>query len=40
MSSSKNRKLKKLNSSKINDPVKKLASELNRGFSKEKVQMA
>jgi uncharacterized protein YukE len=31
--------LKRLNSSKINDPVKKWANELNRAFSKE-VQMA
>jgi hypothetical protein len=31
---------KKLNSSKINDPVKKRATELNRIFSKKEVQMA
>jgi hypothetical protein len=34
------RELKKLNSSKINDPKNKWASELNRAFSKEEVQMA
>jgi hypothetical protein len=34
------RELKKLNSPKINDPVKKWANELNRAFSKEEVQMA
>jgi hypothetical protein len=34
------RKLKKLNSQKINDPVKKWANELNRAFPKEEVQMA
>jgi hypothetical protein len=34
------RKLKKLNSQKINDSMKKCASELNRTFSKEEVQMA
>jgi hypothetical protein len=34
------RKLKKLNSAKINDPMKKWSSELNRAFSKEEVQMA
>jgi hypothetical protein len=33
------RELKKLNSPKINDPIKKWASELNRTFSKEEVQM-
>jgi hypothetical protein len=33
------RELKKLNSKKINDPMK-WANELNRVFSKEKVQMA
>jgi hypothetical protein len=33
------RKLKKLNSPKINDPSKKWPNELNRAFSKE-VQMA
>jgi hypothetical protein len=30
---------KKLNSENINDPMKKWANELNRAFSKEKVQM-
>jgi hypothetical protein len=30
-------KLKKLNSPKINHPMKKQASELNRAFSKEEV---
>jgi hypothetical protein len=34
------RELKKLNSQKINDPIKKWANELNRAFSKEEVQMA
>jgi hypothetical protein len=34
------RELKKLNSSKINDPAKKWANELDRTFSKEEVQMA
>jgi hypothetical protein len=29
------RELKKLNSPKINDPIKKWATELNRTFSKE-----
>jgi hypothetical protein len=33
------RKLKKLNSPKINEPIK-WANELNRTFSKEKIQMA
>jgi hypothetical protein len=33
------RKLIKLNSQKINDPMKKWADELNRAFSKEEVQM-
>jgi hypothetical protein len=32
--------LKKLNSPKINEPLKKWASELNRTFSKEEIQMA
>jgi hypothetical protein len=34
------RVLKKLNSPKINEPVKKLATEINRTFSKEEIQMA
>jgi hypothetical protein len=34
------RELKKLNSSKIDEPIKKWASELNRTFSKEEIQMA
>jgi hypothetical protein len=33
------KKLKKLKSQKINDPVKKWANDLNRAFSKEEVQM-
>jgi hypothetical protein len=33
-------KLKKVNSPKINDPIKKWTNELNRAFSKEEVQMA
>jgi hypothetical protein len=33
------RKLKKLNSPKINEPIKKWATELNRTFSKE-IKMA
>jgi hypothetical protein len=33
------RELKKLNSPQINDPIKKWATELNRIFSKEEVQM-
>jgi hypothetical protein len=32
------RKFKKLNPSKINDPIKRWATELNRMFSKEEVQ--
>jgi hypothetical protein len=32
--------LKKLNSPKINEPTKNWASELNRTFSKEEIQMA
>jgi hypothetical protein len=34
------RELKKLNSQKINDPINKWATELNRTFSKEELQMA
>jgi hypothetical protein len=34
------RELKKLNSPKFNDPMKKWAKELNRIFSKEEIQMA
>jgi hypothetical protein len=34
------RELKKLNSPKINEPIKKWTSELNRTFSKEEIQMA
>jgi hypothetical protein len=34
------KELKKLNSQKINDLMKKWASELNRTLSKEEVQMA
>jgi hypothetical protein len=34
------RELKKLNSLKINELIKKWASELNRTFSKEEIQMA
>jgi hypothetical protein len=33
------RELKKLTSPKINDPIKKWTTELNRTFSKEEVQM-
>jgi hypothetical protein len=33
------RELKKLNSPQINEPIKKWASELNRTFSKEEIQM-
>jgi hypothetical protein len=32
--------LKKLNSPKINDTIKKWATKLNRTFSKEEIQMA
>jgi hypothetical protein len=34
------KELKKLNSPKINEPIKKWTTELNRTFSKEEVQMA
>jgi hypothetical protein len=34
------RELKNLNSPQINDPIKKWATELNRTFSKEEIQMA
>jgi hypothetical protein len=34
------RELKKLNSPKINDPIKKWTTELNRTFSKDEIQMA
>jgi hypothetical protein len=34
------RELKKLNSFQINEPIMKWATELNRTFSKEEVQMA
>jgi hypothetical protein len=34
------KELKKLNSPKINEPIKKWASELNRTFLKEEFQMA
>jgi hypothetical protein len=34
------RELKKLNSPKTNEPLKKHASELHRTFSKEEIQMA
>jgi hypothetical protein len=34
------KELKKLNSLKINEPIKMLATELHRTFSKEEVQMA
>jgi hypothetical protein len=34
------RQLKKLNSLKTNEPKKKWASELNRTFSKEEIQVA
>jgi hypothetical protein len=34
------REIKKLISPKINEPIKKWATELNRTFSKEEIQMA
>jgi hypothetical protein len=34
------RELKKLNFSKINGPIKKWETELNRTFSKEEIQIA
>jgi hypothetical protein len=34
------REVKKLNSPKINEPIKKWATELNKTFSKEEIQMA
>jgi hypothetical protein len=34
------RELKKLNSPKINEPIKKRATEINTTFSKEEIQMA
>jgi hypothetical protein len=34
------RELKKLSSPKINEPIKKWASELNRAFSEEEIRMA
>jgi hypothetical protein len=34
------RELKKLNSPKINEPIRKWATELNRTFPKEEIQMA
>jgi hypothetical protein len=34
------RELKKVNSPKINEPIKKWATELSRTFSKKEIQMA
>jgi hypothetical protein len=34
------RELKKINSPKTNDPMKKWANELNKAFSKKEVQIA
>jgi hypothetical protein len=34
------RELKKLNSPQMSEPIKKWATELNRTFSKEEIQMA
>jgi hypothetical protein len=34
------RELKKLNSPKINEPIKKWATELNRTFSKQEIQVS
>jgi hypothetical protein len=34
------RVLKKLNSPKVNEPIKKCATEVNRTFSKEEIRMA
>jgi hypothetical protein len=34
------RELKKLSSPQTNDPIKKRATELNRNFSKEQIQIA
>jgi hypothetical protein len=34
------RELTKLNSPKINEPIKNWATKLNRNFSKEEIQMA
>jgi CO dehydrogenase/acetyl-CoA synthase beta subunit len=34
------RELKKLNSPKINEPIKKWVTELNRTFSKQEIQLA